>query len=39
MAEFFNREREMTELDAFLERAEAQLVGVYGRRRVGKPQL
>jgi AAA+ ATPase superfamily predicted ATPase len=39
MVKFFNREREMAELDAFLEREEAQLVGVYGRRRVGKTTL
>jgi len=32
MVQFFNREREMAELDAFLGREEAQLVGVYGRR-------
>ena len=39
MVQFFNREREMAELDAFLEREGAQLVGVYGRRRVGKTTL
>jgi hypothetical protein len=39
MVKFFNREREMAELDAFLEREGAQLVGVYGRRRVGKTTL
>jgi len=39
MAKFFNREQEMAELDAFLEREGAQLVGVYGRRRVGKTTL
>jgi len=43
MVKFFNREREMAELDAFLvgrvSDADAQLVGVYGRRRVGKTTL
>ena len=39
MVEFFNREREMAELDAFLEREQAQLIDVYGRRRVGKTTL
>ena len=41
MVKFFNREREMAELDAFLvgrvSDADAQLVGVYGRRRLYRP--
>ncbi len=39
MDQFFDRERELQELDGFLDAPGAQFVVVYGRRRVGKTTL
>ena len=39
MTRFVDRQRELRELDALLEREDAQFVIVYGRRRVGKTTL
>ncbi len=39
MAEFFNRERELEQLEAAWERPDAQMVTLCGRRRAGKTTL
>jgi len=39
MSRFVDRQRELQELDALLDREGAQLVIIYGRRRVGKTTL
>jgi AAA+ ATPase superfamily predicted ATPase len=39
MARFVDRQRELQELNSLLTRRNAQFLAVYGRRRVGKPQL
>ncbi|MCP5099396.1 MAG: ATP-binding protein, partial [Chloroflexi bacterium] len=39
MSNFFNRHQELIELNQLIEEPEAQLVMVYGRRRIGKTTL
>ncbi|MFQ5856364.1 MAG: ATP-binding protein [Anaerolineae bacterium] len=39
MGKFVGRQRELTELNAVLDRGGAQFILVYGRRRVGKTTL